>query len=169
MSYSSTESASFTEVHAKKIASRVATDLKRMQRYYGSPSDSRIADFEKELIELLKKGYIDRISYGFKKDGKWVVPMLQYTAKQLADFYISGDDPGNIEAGADVKGASFYSMLVPNSKWENLSAQEQADFEKDLPIKRGYAEAPGMNGYMSNDKSYSAGGVALDRSSLKSY
>ena len=32
------------------LASKVATDLKRMQRFYGSPSDADIASYEVEVI-----------------------------------------------------------------------------------------------------------------------
>lgn len=45
-SYSYTESSTFTLTHAKHMAAKVATDLKRMQRFYGSPSDAKIAEFE---------------------------------------------------------------------------------------------------------------------------
>ena len=34
-SYSVTDTATFTRTHAKHIAAKVATDLKRMHRFYG--------------------------------------------------------------------------------------------------------------------------------------
>ena len=43
-SYTVTESTTFTVTHARHIAAKVATDLKRLQRFYGKPSDSAIAD-----------------------------------------------------------------------------------------------------------------------------
>jgi len=46
------DSVSFTVTHARHMAAKVATDLKRMQRLYGAPSDPSIADYEGELIEL---------------------------------------------------------------------------------------------------------------------
>ena len=57
-SFTFSESQSFTLTHAKQIASKVATDLKRMQRFYNSPSDDRIKAFEEELIQFLKGDYI---------------------------------------------------------------------------------------------------------------
>ena len=41
MSYSFTESesTSFTVTHARHMAAKVATDLKRLQRLYGRPGD----------------------------------------------------------------------------------------------------------------------------------
>ena len=57
-SYSYTETATFTVTHARHMAAKVATDLKRMQRFYGSPSDERIAQFEAEATELIRAGYL---------------------------------------------------------------------------------------------------------------
>ena len=51
----------FTVTHARHMAAKVATDLKRMQRLYGSPSDASIASYEAELIELMKAGYLGAV------------------------------------------------------------------------------------------------------------
>jgi hypothetical protein len=40
VSYTFSESTTFTLTHAKHMAAKVATDLKRMQRLYGYPSDA---------------------------------------------------------------------------------------------------------------------------------
>jgi hypothetical protein len=48
-SFSYTESSTFTVTHARHMAAKVATDLKRMQRLYGIPSDESIASFEAEV------------------------------------------------------------------------------------------------------------------------
>ena len=42
-------STTFTVTHAKELAVKVATDLKRMQRFYNEPSDNLIADYELEI------------------------------------------------------------------------------------------------------------------------
>ena len=75
MSYSLsyTESSTFTVTHARHMAAKVATDLKRMQRFYGSPSDARIAQFQIEATELIKAGYLGTVSYGYQRNGE-VVP-----------------------------------------------------------------------------------------------
>ena len=46
-SYTTTATNTFTVTHARHMAAKVATDLKRMQRFYGSPSDGRINEYEK--------------------------------------------------------------------------------------------------------------------------
>lgn len=168
-SFTSTESQTFTVTHAKHIASKVATDLKRLQRFYSFPSDSDIEAYEMEVIELLKKGYLDTVTYGFQKNGNWVEPTLRYTAKDLAGLSSTDDDPGRIRPGADIAGASFCSYLTHNSEWRKLSEEERTQFEDSLPFKRGGADAPGVSGYLSSDKTYSSGGKALERSIVKSY
>ena len=65
-SYTLTETTAFTRTHAIHIAAKIATDLKRMQRLYGFPSDSEIHRYELEAVELLKEGYLGTVTYGFK-------------------------------------------------------------------------------------------------------
>lgn len=169
MSSSYTSTQAFTITHAKHLASKVAADLKRMQRFYGAPSDSKIADLETELIEFLRNGYLDNITYGYKRDGVWIEPMLKYTVKDLDGMSYADDDPGKVRPNANVSGASFYSYLVHNSKYDNMTDSERNSFENTLPFSRTGAPYPGISGYMDSDKSYSSGGKGLDRSSLKSY
>ena len=54
-----------------------------MQRFYGDPSDAKIANYEAEIIELLKAGYLGVVTYGFQRNGKWIPPTLRYTARDL--------------------------------------------------------------------------------------
>ena len=41
-SYTDTGTQTFSRAHAKRISFKVATDLKRMQRFYGRPTDREI-------------------------------------------------------------------------------------------------------------------------------
>jgi hypothetical protein len=168
-SYTTSSSQTFTLTHAKYLASKVTADLKRIQRLYGAPSDSVITDYENELIEFLKGGYLSEVTYGFQKDDKWIAPTLRYTASELAGLYGTDDDPGKIKPGADISGAYFTSYLVKNSVYHNLSSSDQDSFQNSLPFKRTGAPAPGINGYLSSDRIYSSGGKSLDRSSVKNY
>lgn len=168
-SYTFSESITFTATHARHLAAKVATDLKRMQRFYGFPSDSKIANYEAEIVELLKKGYLGTVAYGFRRDGKWVEPTLKYAARDLAGASANDDDPGRIRPGADISGASFYSYLTYSDAWDRLSAAEQEAFSQGLPFTRNGAPEPGINGYLSIDRTYSAGGRAMDRFSVRTY
>lgn len=168
-SYTLSETTTFTVTHAKHMAAKVATDLKRLQRLYGKPNDTDIANYETEVIELLKKGYLGTVTYGFWRDSKWIEPTLLYTARDLAGSSANDDDPGRIRPGADVSGASFYTYLTYSSAWDKLSGAEQDAFNNSLPFQRGGAPEPAVNGYLSRDLTYSAGDRSLDRASVRSF
>ena len=168
-SYTYTENATFTVTHARHMAAKVATDLKRMQRFYGLPSDAEIADYEAEVTELLKGGYLGTVTYGFRRDGNWIEPTLLYTARDLVGGTANDDDPGKIRASANVAGASFYSYLTYSSEWDKVSEPEKEAFLKRLPFRRGAAPEPGIAGYLADDRTYSSGGRAIDRASVRSF
>lgn len=168
-SFTVTETKSFTVTHARHMASKVATDLKRMQRFYGAPSDAQIANFEKEVVELLKAGYLGTVTYGFQRYGKMITPTVIYTADELSGMSVNDDDPGRIRPGADISGASFYSYMTYSVAWHVLSTAEQEAFEAELPIQRTSAPEPGINGYLVNDKTYSSGGRSLNRETVRSW
>lgn len=167
-SYSITASSTFTITHARHMAAKVATDLKRMQRFYGSPSDSDIADYETEVTELLKAGYLGTVTFGFRRNGQFIEPALRYTAQNLADG-ANDDDPGKLRASADISGATFYSYLTYSAAWDALNATDRDQFKKRMPYYRNSAAEPAVNGYLIDDRTYSSGGRALNRSSVRSF
>jgi hypothetical protein len=168
-SYTTTETKTFTLTHARHLAAKVAADLKRMQRLYGSISDDRINQFEGEATELLRQGYLGTVTYGFKRDGNWIEPTLRYTANELANGG-TDDDPGRVRPGIDVNGATFHSYLTYNSSWWALTVEQRAAIEGQLPVQRtGQAEPQVNNGYFADDKTYSSGGRSLGRASVRSY
>jgi hypothetical protein len=168
-SYTISETATFTLTHAKHMAAKVAADLKRLQRFYGYPSDQDIANYETEVIELLKNGYLGTLTIGFKRDNSWIEPTLRYTAHDLAGAAANDDDPGRVRPGANVSGASLHNFLTYTMAWNALSATEQNAFKKRMPFYRTGATEPTINGYLINDRIYSAGGRALNRASVRSY
>ena len=168
LSYTTSETTTFTVTHAKHMAVKVATDLKRVQRFYGKPTDINIDAYEAEVIHLLKASYLGTVTYGFRRHGKWIEPTLRYTARDLHGSGVDDNDPGKVRPGANIDGASFYSYLTYSSAWDNLSWSEKEDFKRRLPFKREGANEPGVNGYFTNDRIYSAGGRALHRASVRS-
>jgi hypothetical protein len=168
-SFSYTENSSFTVTNARQLAAKVATDLKRLQRFYGKPSDANIADYQTEATEMIRAGYLQTVTYGFKRDGKWIEPTLRYAARDLASASQVDDDPGKIRPGADVSGASFGSYMTYTAAWDRLSQIERETFEASLPFARNGAPEPGVSGYLSNDRTYSSGGRSLDRSTVRSF
>lgn len=169
LNYSVTDTMTFTHTHAVHIAAKVATDLKRVQRLYGKPSDERIRRFETEVVELLKGGYMDTVTYGFQRDGCWIEPTLSYTARDLFGVPADDDDPGRIRPGAAIDDESFRSYLNHSSAWSQLSPTQQKEFEEQIDLSRSSKPEPGVSGYWSKDLTYSAGNRALDRASLRIY
>ena len=165
--YTYTNSQTFTWTHAKRISYRVATDLKRLQRLYGCPEDYLISMFDKELVILMLGGYIETVTYGYRRNNLWIEPTLRFTASEL-NSSDSGDDPGRIQPGADVTGAGFCSYLNYSNAWRALSPPERAKLENSLPFTRTDADEPRVNGYWQPDLCYSAGGRGLQRATVRS-
>ncbi len=166
-SYTITESTTFTITHAKYIASKVAADLKRIQRFYNYPSDLQIERYEKEITQFLKNGFLKNVTYGFSKNGNWIEPTLIYTASDIESEI--NDDPGRIRPGMDVSEASFYSFLEYSDEWFFQPESEKEKFREALPFRRSTADTPGIEGYLQSDRNYSSGGKSLSRSSVRSF
>ena len=168
-SFTATETKTFTLTHAKHLAAKVSADLKRLQRLYGHVTDERIAEFEGEVTELLRQGYLGTVTYGFQRNGMWIEPTLRYTS---ADLTGSGadDDPGRVPPGKDISGAHFHSYLTYSVAWDALTADQRAAVKGMLPLQRvSGSESAVSNGYFADDKTYSSGGRSLGRASVRSY
>ena len=168
-SYTITESATFTVTHARHMATKVSADLKRMQRFYGHPSDSDIINYESEAIELLKAGYFGTLTVGFLRGGQWIEPTLRYTARDLAGMAANDDDPGRVLPGRDISGATFHNYMTYSTAWDALSESQKDAFKRRMPFYRTGMAQPTVNGYLVDDKTYAAGGRALNRATLRAY
>jgi len=168
-SYSITESTTFTVTHARHMAAKVSADLKRMQRFYGYPSDADIASYETEVTELLKAGYLGTLTVGFLRNAQWIEPTLRYTARDLAGMAANDDDPGRVLPGRDISGATFHNYLTYSAAWDVLSDSEKDAFKRRMPFYRTGMAQPTVNGYLVDDKTYSAGGRALGRACVRGY
>ncbi len=168
-SFTISTASTFTVSHARYLSSKVAADLKRLQRFYGSPSDAKIAQFESELTEYLRYGYLSEVIYGFKRNNMWISPTLRYTANEIASG-IEDNDPGRIPANADTSGGHFSSFLTYSSKWHSLNSDEQERFEETLPFQRTSGISSSVEGgYFATDNTYSSGGRSLGRAIVRSY
>ncbi|KGW17783.1 hypothetical protein V8Z74_24885 [Comamonas sp. w2-DMI] len=168
-SFTATETRTFTLTHARHLAAKVSADLKRLQRLYGHITDERIAEFEGEVTELLRQGYLGTVTYGFQRDDKWIEPTLRYTASDLTGGG-TDDDPGRVLPGRDISGAQFHSYLTYSAAWDALTTEQRAAVKKQLPLQRvSGSEAAVSNGYFADDKTYSSGGRSLGRASVRSY
>jgi hypothetical protein len=159
-SYSWSET--FSRTHARRLAGRVTADLRQSHFLYGSPSESRLEDYREELEELLTGGYVARYQFGFSIDETLVWSMR----------YVVGPDgslaptvtAGGVPAGIDVKGATFFNFLTFSDGWYELDPLTRKAIEGNLPFIRTVGALPSeVGGYWVSDRTYAAGGVALER------
>ena len=68
-----------------------------------------------------------------------------------------------------MSGATFYNFLTYSSAWDALTTDERDAFKRRMPFYRTTADEPGVSGYLEQDRTYSSGGRALDRASVRSY
>jgi hypothetical protein len=160
-----TGSETLSVASARYVVSKIATDLSQMQRYYGKPSDAEIIDYAAEAVALARGGYVDKVIYGFQRNGAWVLT-LEY---MFVNGTLTGDDrAGGVYRRADVTGTFFTSFLSYSSNWSNLDAATRDAIEKSLPISRTTGAAPGYSGgFHTTDRTYSAQGTGFTRSSYR--
>jgi len=168
--YSYSQSETFTVTDGRHIGAKVGTDLLRFQRFYGKPSTDMIDAYEEELVALLKGDYLDTVTYGYQRNGGWVAgAALRYHAIGGRDL-AADDDPGRLRPGADINGAHFTSFLTRSSRWWALSEMDRQRFEVCLPFQRTSGAEPGVeSGYWVMDRTYSAGGRALSRATIRRF
>ena len=165
MSYTTTNTRTNTRTWAAYLASKVAADLKKCQRYYGKPSDAKIDAYVSEATEYLVAGYLDSIEYGFHRSDKRVVSLL-YTVDSRGN--LSDDRSGGVYAYANVAGATWFSFSTTNYAYSALTPSERQAFEKKLPIDRAPGDAPSDgDGYWTTDRSYSQDGSGVRRQTFR--
>jgi hypothetical protein len=166
--FTTTVSSTFTLLHAKQLASRVAADMKRCQQMYGYPSDDQINRYGTELAHLLNGGYVEEYEFGYKRQDKRVIS-CHYRVRN-GDLSAVNDRPGGIASGVDITGASPFNFLTHSAKWDRLSQTERDAFEATLPFRRGIGSAPSDGlGCWQDDKSYSAAGTVMSRRVFRPY
>lgn len=162
-SYTTTET--WSRTHARKVGGKVVADLRQMQQAYGSPTDHWLDQYLEELVVLLADGVLKEVTYGFKRNGSWVVA-LRYSADMAGNLSVD-DRSGSIPRGVDISGATWGSYLIKNSKWNELSQTKRAELERDLPFQRQGAEEPTVTTVIrSGDRTYSSAGNGVRRSTI---
>jgi hypothetical protein len=166
MTTSYTISETFTRSNARYVASKVAADLRLLQRFYGRPTDTEIDAYSGELVELLLGGYVKQVTYGFKRSGAWVVA-LRYEAR--LDGTLTADDrAGKVTPGINITRASWSTYLGYSYAWTLLDPAERARIKARLPVQRTGANEPSStNGAWIQDRSYSAAGSGVQRASFR--
>lgn len=166
MSISATRSVTFTATSARHLTSKIAADLRTMNRYYDVPSLTDIDQYAQEAAQLLLDGYLGWVDYGLRRPTSsggmvWVL-QLRYTVSSSG--ILTDDHPGGVPANAPVAGATFYSYLSYSATFNVLPQWRQDAVKADLPVKRtGAAESPRAGGTVNGQRSYSRDSVSLSR------
>jgi hypothetical protein len=166
MTFSFTNTATFTIVHARHLASKVAADMHLCARYYGKPSEEHIRAYAEELAQYLTAGYIKEYEFGYKKDEKRIV---SWRYKVDSNGVLTADDrAGGVAPYVDVTGAAFFNYLTQNSRYFDLSSDERASFKAELPVQRTNCDPPSDgSGYWTSDRNYFSGGCGLNRQTFQ--
>lgn len=168
MSYSNSATQTFSATNAKHLASRVASDLYQCSRMYGMPSETSIPDLQADLAVMLTGGYVATYEFGFKRDGKRV--LTWYYAVDSSGNLVGGNDDrsGGIYAHADVSDAEYFNFMTYSQKWTDLNSDGRTRVKSQHNINRGTGEAPsdGTIGNWYTERTYTSGGVRIDRKSF---
>lgn len=169
MSYSTSATETFTATNAKHLASRVASDLYQCSRLYGSPSEMSIPDLQEELAVMLTGGYVSTYEFGFKRVGKRVLTWY-YTVDPSGNLVGGNDDrSGGIYAHADISNAEYFNFMSYSQKWFDLNSDAKSRVKVQHKINRVTGEAPtdGATGAWRIERTYTSGGVRIDRKSFR--
>jgi hypothetical protein len=166
ISFTRTVSSTFTIVHARHLASKVAADLHLCAQYYGQPSEQRIREFAEELAQYLNAGYVKEYEFGYKKNNSRVVSWRYHVDEN--GVMTTDDRAGKVVPYVDIAGATFFNFLTQSSRFFQLTTEEQARFENALPLQRGAGQPPSDgSGYWTTDRNYFSGGCALNRQTFQ--
>lgn len=161
MTFSYTTSATFTRTDAVYLGSKVAADLRQMQRFYGYPPDDHIDAYIEELVILVVNRCLKLVEYGFKRGDQWAGIASRYVVGSAAGGV--DERSGRIPAGGDIRGAAWHSYLEYNDRWWQLTAEGRNRITASLPITRTPGEEPRVSEAWVLDRGYARNGVSLQR------
>ena len=163
MTSTGTRTSTFTITDARHVGAKVGADLRLLNGYYGKPTLAKIDDYVEEVALLLKDGFLENVSYGFRdpSTNEWKL-RIRYTATiggQLLDSQV-----GKLPATTTVAGLPFYTYLIHSSSYLALSPERRAAVAATLPVVRSGAEEPlSRSGSTTSDHGYSRNGVGVGR------
>ena len=169
MSGSATQTASFTITEARYVGSKVATDLRLLNGYYGRPPLNDIDAYAEEVAVLLRDGYLKTVDFGFRdgSTGNWRL-RLRYTAS--SGGHLVDNRPGSLPARAEVDTLPFYSYLIYTEPFLNLSADGQRSARSGLAVERVGADEPSLSlGHTTAGHGYARNGVGVARDVFSAY
>jgi len=169
MTSSRTTTSSFTITEARYVGAKVGADLRLIHNLHGRPALADIDNYVEEVALLLRDGHLGTVDYGFMDSSTrdWKL-RLRYTATvggQLLD-----SRPGGLPTTGNFTAYSFYSYLIYSTKFNGLSAPQQAGLKQGLPITRVGADEPATGaGTTSSGNGYGRNGAGVNRDIYTAY
>ena len=142
MSNSYTTTETWSRTRARYVSGKVIADLRGLAQEYGAPSEQVLENYLQELTELLDGHYVQEVSYGFKRNGVYLVA-LKFVADMNGEL-TTDDRSGRIPRAVDITGATFSSFLSYSEAWWNLTEDQRAKIKQGLAIKRTTGTDPGV-------------------------
>lgn len=160
---------SFTITDARYVGAKIGADLRLLNNLHGRPALTDIDDYVEEVALLLRDGHLGTVDYGFMDSGTRVWKLrLRYTATlggQLVD-----SRPGGLPTSGNFAAYSFHSYLTYSTKFNALTATQQASIKQALPITRVGADEPSAGaGSTSNGNGYGRNGAGVNRDIYTAY
>jgi hypothetical protein len=156
----------FTRTHARQLSGRVASDLRQCHMIYGSPTESMLESYRIELEEMLVGGYLREYQFGYKRND-FTVWALRYVVEPGGLLSVSSA-AGGVPSRIDVAGAQYFNFMTYSDAWFALTEAQRAVVRARSGIVRTPGTLPGTGtGYWATDRSFTAGGVALQRTVFK--
>lgn len=168
MTFTTTQSRTFTITEARYVTSKIAADLDTLRVQYGMPSAIDVTEYAEEAAILLAKRYLKSVEYGFKRDGL-IVFSLRYEAQANGTLY-TDDRPGKIPYGLNMTGTNFYTHLRYTDAYFALSELQQLVVKSSLPFQRATGGEPPLSpkGLWESTRTYSKNGEGVERLTFKS-
>jgi hypothetical protein len=167
-SYTRTASSTFTIIHARHLASKVAADMHLCALYYGQPSEQWIREYAEELAQYLNEGYLKEYEFGYKKNDNRIVSWRYHVDENGA--LTTDDRAGKVVPYVDITGATFFNYLTQNSRFFQLTSEQRARFKSGLPLQRTDGQPPSDgSGYWASDRNYFSGGCGLNRQTFQPF
>jgi hypothetical protein len=168
VSFSQTRTAAFTFtiIHARHLASKVAADMHLCAQYYGMPSEQGIREYAEELAQYLNEGYLKEYEFGYKKNNNRIVSW-RYQVDENG-VLTTDDRAGKVVPYVDITGAAFFNVLTRNLRFSQLTPVQQVGFTGGLPLQRLDGQPPSDgSGHWVSDRNYFSGGCGLNRQTFQ--
>lgn len=148
-----------TRTDARKVASRIAADIRSLRKRCGRslPSDAKINQYAEEAELMLAYGCWSEIEYGYYVDRNGQTERTNaYAIYKVVDGVGDLEDPGGFDSPISIPDDAYFSSYA-------LVTGKTLPADETSPIKRGPASSPVGGNHQADGKHYGSGSIGVDR------